>query len=376
MSYNPFIKIDQDKIDKLPWIQQGWQYYFADSNKSIGVGIVYDVSRETYGKLNERLRGSGNDTIKPKDKVYLLPGSKIPLFKLKDHLRKIGATHVGDINKATFFIGNNNIAFEVEHAQAKMTNIIFTDRSPEIVTDNYSCESHFTTRYSTEARSSVEGYINSGDRYSQIYLAYPTCRGGIDWVESRFVQYVVTPVAAMIIYNSISKKIPIVSEDVILDQMSPSTIIDQEVYESIVSMFQSTDRTNHEIGIEIMANCDIKKSIFYLWRLNKGWSYKINNSRMKNIRLFVERSAWKDLYGMDAEDFIEYMYTNDYLTKEFYQELIKTVAENYKDKLESPVFKITLAPSEKYKEYSDETDVFEFTHKDEQTTTRNIENYA
>lgn len=372
MSYNPFIKIEQDKIGKLPWIQGNYQYYFSDSNKNIGVGIVYDVSKETYDKLKERLRGTGNDIIKPKDKVYLMPGSKIPLFKLKDHLRKIGASHVGDIDKATFFIGTSGVAHEVEHQQAKMTNIIFADRSPEIVIDNLTCEHYFITRYRTESFTSVE-YTN---KYSEIYLSNAVFRGSAGWIESRFIHYFVTPIAAMIMYNTIAKKIPIVSEDVILDQMAPTMIIENEVYTSILEMLRSEDKNNHEVAIELIANCDINKSIFYLWKLSHGWSHKINNSRMKNIRLFVERSEWNELSGMNAEEFIEYMYKHDYLTKEFYKELLKVVAKDYANKLETPVFKMVLSPSDKYKEYADESDVFEFHHINEVSTIRKTEEYA
>ena len=367
MAYNPFIKLKQSKVDKIPWITGSYTYCYSSPSSKHNVmnrGIVYQVSDETIIKIRDILSGKGNNTIQPKDKVFLMPGSKIPLFKLKEHIKSIGASHVSDIDKATFFIGTDAIYGSAVRGNIQPSQIITTISSPTIITDFDKFIDIFPniTLIDSLSYKSLGGYNETiiKDRYHDC-----------ECCESRDRKYLITPAALNIMYNIIAKKLPVVNEGVILNQITPSVIVDEGVYEGIVSMFSSSDSSNYDVARELLANCDISKSIFYIWKLSKQFSYQLYNSRMKNIKLFVERSAWKKLYSMSEEEFIEYMYENDYLTKEFYIELVKMAAKKYENTLKSPVFKMKIEPSDKYKEYvGDEDLVFEFHHVNEESTTK------
>lgn len=348
--FNTQISIDHSIIPKLPWIKQTYQYFFDKEDLKYR-GIVYNISEEDYNKVKDRFCGQSTNIISKGDKVYIMPGSRIPSFKIKDHLNKIGATRTGDIHKATCFIGNN-----------KVSNSLLYHNPFPIVSNGEIAVSVFWGRLDTDSSSGLdESIIN---KYPAIFVNRHS--PDYDWMtEEELEMFFITPAGVNIVYNSILKNLPIIGEDTFMDQIEPMIVIDKDVYDTLNTMLSSSDNTNYDVARELIANCDIKKSIFYLRQLANKFNYIITNSRMKNLKLFVERSEWNNLRSMTAEEFTEYLYNKDYLTPEMFKELVIESAKNYEDKLESPVFKMILIPSDKYKDYVEPGTSFEYHHEDE-----------
>jgi hypothetical protein len=377
MAFNVFIEVDQTKIDKLPFIEVAYQYYFEDSTDRMHLGVVYELSRDTYDKASDRLKGQGTDKIKSGDKVYIMPGSKIPMFKLKDHCKKIGAVVIGEIEKATFFIGTKGVSEKGNHGNwtPRAASLMWEDKSPNIVVSGSEKEAFEELQETGKilATKSWDSLKDSWGKYTRMYVAaYLSGCISNTIASSEKKSFFITPAGASIIYHSILKKIPIVNEEDILEQISPAAVIDEYTYDSIESMLDSSDDESQEVGVEILANCDIPKSMFYLWKLSKKYYQVVVKVHTKNVRLFVERSDWGTLHGSNAEEFIEYLYDKKLLTKEYFQLLVGEASSNYKLSLNTPVFGIVLCPTEKYKKFAEKENVYEFHHADECTVTEEI----
>ena len=171
MSYNPFIKLEQSKVDRIPWITGSYRYYFpGTSKKEIRIGNVYSVTLDTAVKLLEKLEGADTTAIKAKDKVFLMPGSKIPLFKLKDHLKKVGASHVSDIDKATFFIGTSKTCGQAHYGRIRPSQLLFSGLNLHVITDidaliEYYDDHKFIETLSSESSPKYNDYVASRDYY-------------------------------------------------------------------------------------------------------------------------------------------------------------------------------------------------------------------
>jgi uncharacterized protein Smg (DUF494 family) len=356
MAYNQFIKVDQTKVNKLPFIQGNYQYYYRDGNDDINLGILYEVNEVDYDKILERLQGLSTLSIQPGNKVYIMSGCKIPLFKIKDHCKKIGATITSDVNNATFFVGNPNIFSETygTHNQNNPTCLIMNVKYPQIANYPKGVEDTFSSATWTDTYDSIEvglypNILLSGESKASDNLFFTASR-----------KYFITPLACMILYNTLAKSLPIINEDLLLEQVSPVSIIDEDVYDTIYNMLKSSDEQNQNIGCELLANSDIKNSLYWIWKLSLQHRYTVSRSRIKNVKLFINASGWGELASMDAEQFIQHLYKEGVLTKELFKLLINDAMELHENNLKSDLFVQTIKPSEKFKEFAEETDVVEF----------------
>lgn len=354
MAYNVFIKVDQIKINKLPFIMNNYQYYYKDGNDAVNLGILYEVDKDSYVKIEERLKGLSSNSISPGDKVFVMSGCKIPLFKIKDHCKKIGAGLTSDINQATFFIGNCNTSDQVTYGgrQANPTAIIFHQNNIQHTASIRRAEEEYDSANISDTFTSIDA-----NNYPEImisgFLTYES-----KWMTQEGRKWFITPLAAMILYNSLAKSLPIVNEDTIYAQICPVCALDAESYETINNMLGSSDQQNVNIGCELLANCDIDPSIMFIYKLSQEHRYEVNGSRIKNVKLFVHESNWNELGNLNAEEFINYLYDRNLLTKEYFNELIFDASKLYNTDLQSNLFTMQMKPTNKFKEFSDESHIF------------------
>ena len=83
-----------------------------------------------------------------------------------------------------------------------------------------------------------------------------------------------------------------------------STSIDEDAYQNIRNMFNSSDSDNHTMAMEIMANCNYKGSMLYLLMLFFHCNNQINNFRSKNHVNFKSLRNYLDIdgYGINHID--------------------------------------------------------------------------
>ena len=368
MAFNAFTEVNQVRIDKLPFIKAAYRYYFGDPQDKVSLGVVYEIAEENYIKATDRLIGQDVREVLAGDRVYVMPGSKIPMFKIKDHCKKLGASIIAEIDNATFFIGTDRIveAGERGNWEPRASSLLWKDIVPSIIQTGQNMDvesdlnlgSHFLT---TKSWESVKENL---ENYSYIYLTNQLGnKVTMSLVPRESKKFFLTPAGASIIYNAIAKKIPIVSENLILEQISPASVIDEYTYDSVDSMLDSDDEESNIMGAEILANCNVSKSMFYIWKLARKYYSRITSVHTKNIRLFEEQSELRVLYNLDEEHFIEHLHQKGLLTKEYFDLLIANASKNYNVTLNTSVFQIVVTPSDKYREYRDDNMIYEFHHE-------------
>lgn len=96
-------------------------------------------------------------------------------------------------------------------------------------------------------------------------------------------------------------------------------IIDYELYEKLKVMFSSSDRGNYPIAEQMLIDCDIEKSIYYIWKLLKsdGFIYKLNR-RLKKVRTFLSEPHVRNVSYRNFYNFVTYIKIEKLLTPEIW----------------------------------------------------------
>lgn len=108
------------------------------------------------------------------------------------------------------------------------------------------------------------------------------------------------------------------------------TVIDKEAYESIRSMFKSLDKTNHLMGITIMANSNYEQSFMYLALLLEEFGRSvIDNHSYKNTVAFKSLTKWMgyNKYRFDKDRIFDISIEKGLLTPELLDIIKKEYAE-------------------------------------------------
>src|ERR1035437_10310562 len=110
MSYNSNVHLDPLHIARLPFIE-GKVVHLFEEGKQVYPGILFKISEENYEKASARLKGEDEHVVTKGDIVFIMPGSRIRHFKLKDHIKKVGAKLTPDIDQATVSIGTDLVDY-------------------------------------------------------------------------------------------------------------------------------------------------------------------------------------------------------------------------------------------------------------------------
>jgi hypothetical protein len=207
------------------------------------------------------------------DMIYLLPGVNIPRVKLKDLALNLGIRVVRDPEKA-------NVIFSGKSSMGKMTGSswyyiadaeVILNNVKAICKDEYYIEKLETALAASGATKICADWSDMRNCLASDYSHYDS--GYIYAVEEDHADT----------YNAMQSK-PIYNESELITNINgdDSTIIDEEVYQQLKNMFDSSDSDNHILAMEIMANSHYEKSVLYLQMLLSNYNYQISNSHTKN----------------------------------------------------------------------------------------------
>ncbi len=368
--FNAYQNLSEEVKKKLTWLGECYSYLHKDSSGNTLRGVLYEVSQESYERACKRLTGEMTGEIITGDKVYVLPNCRIPKFKIEDYVKETGAVLTGDITECTKIIGHDKV-WEQAQYQAGGSVLLIEMRSGALQSKFYSMDPSWIAYIKEEEKEKVtqdfNTMVNSAEDLVEGVITNDTILSpktwNINWrhgFDGGITQkFLITPTGALILYNHILRKIPILNEDLIFERIGKPIALDAESYESIRQMLASEDEDNHKVGAELLSNCDIENSLFWIWKLarfkHEIWHESIGNkvrnlSRFKNIRLFIRMSRWDKLRQMDEEMCIEFLHKKGVLTQEKFDELVPEAAKAY-NTLKSPVFKMSVEPGDKYKDF-------------------------
>ena len=254
------------------------------------------------------------------DMIYLLPGVNIPRVKLKDLALNLGIRVVRDPEKA-------NVIFSGKSTLGKMTtsqwyyiadaNTIF-ENVKTIARDDYYIEKLETA---LAASGATKICANWSDMRSSL------CRGNSDIYDSSYV-YGIEP-EYQEAYDAIQGK-NIYDESELIANINgdDSTVIDEEVFQQLKNMFESSDSDNHILAMEIMANSHYENSVLYLLMLISDFSGVISNTHTKNHVNFKSMLAYfnwvpRQVSHMNADDIIKIIDEKGLLTLDMIKILYK-----------------------------------------------------
>ncbi len=251
--------------------------------------------------LNTIVNSQGYVPVKG-DMIYLLPGVNIPRVKLKDLALSLGIRVVRDPAKANIiFAGRNSIAKITSSRWAYKVNSTYAlERIKELCNDDFYIQNLETAIAST-------GETDIFGDYNDIYNIL--AKGSRNDYTSSYI-YTIDPDYSEM-YNTVKDKI-IYSEAELLNNINgdDSTTIDEEVFQQLKSMFDSSDSDNHVLAMEIMANSKYEDSVLYLLMLISENAYKINNSNTRNhvnFKSMLSYFNWqpRDVNHINTDDIVQ-----------------------------------------------------------------------
>ena len=278
--------------------------------------------------LNEIVNAQGYVPVKG-DMIYLLPGVNIPRVKLKDLALSLGIRVVRDPAKANvIFAGRNSVAKITSSRWAyKVSSTFALDRIKEICDDGYyiqNLETAITSTGETDIFGSYDDITNiiahnTRNEYNSSYI------------------YTIDPEYSEM-YTTVKSK-TIYSETELLNNINgdDSTTINEEVFEQLKNMFDSSDTDNHVLAMEIMANSKYEDSILYLLMLISQNAYKINSSNTRNhvnFKSMLTYFGWqpRDVNHQNTDNIVEMIDNKGLLTvdmiKRLYQEYSEDIIRN------------------------------------------------
>jgi hypothetical protein len=251
------------------------------------------------------------------DMIYLLPGVNIPRVKLKDLALNLGIRVVRDAEKA-------NVIFSGKSSMGKMTCCswyyiadaeIIINNVKAICKDEYYIEKLETALAASGTTKICANWSDMRNCLAGDYNQYDN--GYIYGVEEDHADT----------YNAMQGK-PIYNESELITNINgdDSTIIDEEVYQQLKNMFESSDNDNHVLAMEIMANSHYEKSVLYLQMLLSNYSYQISNSHTKshvNFKSMLSYFDWapRNLGTRSAEQIIKIIDEKGLLTVDMIKRL-------------------------------------------------------
>ena len=337
MSVDLFPNVNRSKVEKLPFLKGTFPFVYNNHKGKTKLGIVYEVDNANYNKITDLLYGKITKTIGTKDRVFVLSGCKVPQFKIKDYCKKVGAIMTGDVTDATIVVGNNGVSQEMQ----KYNYDLFGSKTMVFEMDGYT--THSVESEKVEFDLILGDYFPDFDQIKQ-FLMTKAAAAFVNGTSVRTGCYI-TPYAATVLYEILSRKLPTISDDCLMEQLPTAIKLDREVCEQLTAMMASKDEENHKTAHEILANCDYSDSEFYLYTIARQFWSQLGRSRYKNVRLFYKEAKINELAETDEEDYIEKRFENETLTKEELELLIPIIAKSMNDRstyLRSNLFKIKM----------------------------------
>lgn len=299
-------------------------------------GITFEYDPADIPKLPIKKEYSPN----PGDVLYIGPGCNIPRIKLRDLLLDNHAKTTNDVTKATHIFVDTTFqkmvssfwSNTVSKAQLLQFNeLLFKhdhlDESEYVVLESLIKDLIDTAQINVS--SNVQFEIQR--RNSNMFKGTPIMNNPdssssyVNHVKEDYVdswKHIMDNIDKVYDYKCLISHIN--AED--------SITIDEKVFEQLSSMFESEDKDNHVLAMEIMANSNYIESLMYLEILFVDHGYKINDCSTKrhvNFKSLVDYLGKNLNYlgSTSSHTVIDSLIEKDVLTLDS----IKYIFNKYKD---------------------------------------------
>lgn len=324
---------------KLRFVEMVGKYVYmltpGTYTSPIEVADVCVISEASFGKMVSLLKGSDTFTLSKSDKLYILPDSKIPGYKIKEYCRSKDISIVTDIDKATCVLGTEKNMLEngdYDTYKYQIPDACFASKGDYKVLGYDETTINFIKNKNTFQTFNVEPETKIGPTDNILVsgaLIYEFNQSTYSsTVNEKKTGYLMTAEGVELVYNILSKKLPVITQEHFIATCSDQLPFDQQMFDALDMMYSSPSDEDSLTASKILFNTDCSKSIYLLWKLIKKHYYHITNSenrRLKEGRLFIDNNDVHVLYNYDYLDILSLLTKKDQVTRETYNDLMSSI---------------------------------------------------
>jgi hypothetical protein len=257
--------------------------------------------------LSEMLNHKSN-TLLDTDKVYFTKSSSIPRYKLKEFLEltKIALNRTNRIDQATTYIASINAFKELVYNKTDRYNRYYVVPADDIIP-------YAVRGYKTEVnkRNLTEVLLRESDvsNFPGINVSkYPITEilaHDNGWGANKLKN-----VVDSFVYLADKKdKIKIIFDETLIEMCNSGVVIDEEIYENILSMLNSNSDENISLAMEIISNSDLVQSKLYLILLLNECYFDLKKvNKTTNFQSLLNYfSSYMNIINQPWESFVDSM---------------------------------------------------------------------
>lgn len=363
---------DSTLPSKLRFVEGSFKYVYMfdpeEYTSGIGVTELYKISMESRNKIASLLKGGDAYTPVSGDKIYLLPDSKIPSYKIKEYCKTSGITVTSNIEKATVILGTEqNILdasnYDINKNQYPNGCIVGEHYSSQVVYNQTLVDfikNKNTFRILPATGIDYHDMLKQDDTIlvTRAFASNYSRSAYTDNIEDPTTQWALNAESLTLVYNILSKKVPVISQEHFIETCGNQVSLDEDMYNSLDMMFSSPSQEDHVTAAKILFNCNTKDSIYHVWRLAMKHNYRIDNNennRLKEAKLFKSLVNWNHLEGLDNSGILIHLAKHKQLTHDVFYKLINQIVDEEADranrKLDLTHVTIEIKPKYNYEEF-------------------------
>lgn len=316
--------VDVDIVDNIPYLK-------AESVEVLDIKLFVDDKEDAewrmwwnvHDKITKVYKNEFYNKeldLKPGSTIYFDKGCKVSREKLKSLLEKTKCRVIRDHSKADIIITCLD-SFDGSFAESK--SYMYNVHSPRSIPFNHDPRfKGFSTTPDVLIR--LDNLI--GTRYNNLIIKKNSYSSG-SWYDSSATRNVLkSDIMSSMVMMYHESKGNVYDESSILKLMG-ETVIDKSGYEGLCSMMESNDRSNHNVVMTILANCNYERSAVYIMMLlfkygGKMWDNPIRSSvAFKGLISYIGKQGHKLRYsyadvitvcsnkGIHTQDMIDVLYT-------------------------------------------------------------------
>lgn len=307
-----------------------------------------NIQAATFNNVGTLFPLSTGYEPKEKDKLFFAKSVNIPRVKLKNLTKDYKI-------KATTKIEEANAVFISSNTASKYTAVswhyhVRTDKFKEFFEAAVDA-GYFDDYHSTKIKDALEFYeseliaidYNTRQILEDVHIPFRLTEGTS--YSSQRLNYITDEY-----YDSYKDILDftgdVYDESELLKYLngSDAIAIEENMYESLCEMFDSSDRDNHTMAMEIMANSQFEDSVLYLSLLFNKYYNDMQNSRTKSHVNFKSLLALMDIrsnyFHLSIDDIVLKLKKHNKLTKENVDLLLKKLGDVITERGNSNYFKV------------------------------------
>jgi len=328
---------------------------------TIDISILKVVDEKKLSEAYEILESKKYTPCK-KDRLYLFTGCTVPRFKIREMWKSLGVSvTIKETNGTHKFISSNSDKYiegigSFYDVPANMIKLWIDHHSEDF--DRYNLSE---INYNNWEKESLDMFNDLVDNNEKIYINYSFHTLlladnmkllGYSDIQKNYISFpifdykdvykiykttweepLIDPISLPEEYYPCNVYTKVFKEDFISDVIEntlngndssyyldtainkslqdASPEIDEDMYDQMCNLFKSTDKDNHTLAMEVLANCNIEKSAVYVFDIMKVFNQTMRyNSAYNsvNFKTFRESSGLDIYYDYTEETKIEFLH--------------------------------------------------------------------